>query len=170
MIYFIVLGLLLTLFLKRNPLLLLDQVQFRYPYIILVALFLQIVMFAVFELNPVQYAYLLELTMLILVIGLWFNRHLPGVVCIMAGAIVNMISVLIHGGRMPVMERAAELAQIPFSPEDARHQLMTPDDIWWLGDWIPLFKVVISPGDVLVGIGIIWFLVKISPKRIKHVG
>lgn len=168
MIYFIFIGILISYILGHSPIRSFDHVRFRYPLLIIGALIIQIVLFVIFRLNPVHYAYLLEITMLLLLIGLWLNRRLSGVKWIAIGTVLNLISLLIHKGRMPVMEKALQIARITSIPDDARHQLLTESLFWWLGDWIPIYKGVLSIGDIFVGIGIILFLIINSPPRRTH--
>lgn len=168
MIYFIFIGVVVAYLIGKSPLRCFDQIHFRYPLLIIGALFLQIVLFVIFRLNPVHNAYLLELTMLLLLLGLWMNRSLSGLKWITLGSMLNLVSLLVHKGRMPVMDKALEIAGIVYSTNDARHQAMTGYSIWWLGDWIPLYKVVISIGDLLVGIGVVLFFIMNSPSRRNH--
>ncbi|MGO4274788.1 DUF5317 family protein, partial [Paenibacillus sp. TAF58] len=99
---------------------------------------------------------------------LWINRHVPGVIFICVGAALNLLAISIHGGLMPISEKAIIMSGFDGSPFDAnnpRHQLMNTSHFWWLGDWIPFFKHVISIGDVFVGIGFIRFLLGTTSKR-----
>jgi len=68
---------------------------------------------------------------------------------------------------MPVSEKALQMTgQESFMLEtDARHHLLNESVFWVLGDWIPLIRYVLSPGDLLAGLGIILLIIKHSELR-----
>lgn len=165
MIYFVLLAIIITVSVGRSPMKCLDRIEIRLPALFIGSLLSQVILFVLFRLNPITYSYLFELTLIVLIIGLWLNRRIYGFKWILVGTILNLLAVIVHNGRMPVMEEALEIARISYTPDDARHQLLIDSTFWWLGDWIPLYKKVISLGDVCIGLGVIVFLLYNSPSR-----
>lgn len=165
MYYFFLIAIVVTLLTKRSPLKSFDNVKLRFPYLFIGAFILQVILFVLFELNTVRFAYLFELTLAIIILGLWINRQIRGMKWILVGCFLNLAAIIIHSGRMPVIKSALDIARISYTPEDARHQLLIDSAYWWLGDWIPLYKKVLSIGDFCVGIGIIIFFLHNSPLR-----
>lgn len=168
MIYVILSSVILAYLVGRSPIKCFETIHFRYPVLLIGALMLQFILFYLFKINPIRNMYLLELSVLILLAGLWLNRNLPGIIWFMFGSLLNFLAIVIHHGRMPVSEAALKIAHIPYSPDDSRHMWMTDTYFWWLGDWIPIYKKVISIGDILVGIGVVMFILKNSPLRRKN--
>lgn len=168
MIYLLMIALGLSYLAGRSPFKCFDHVRFRYPFLLIGALLLQIILFVVFRLHPVRFSYLLEMTVLLLLAGLWFNRNIAGIHAIALGCTLNLLAVIFHHGRMPVLEQSLRIAGLTDIPDDARHQLVTESLFWWLGDWIPLYKMVISIGDLCVGAGMMIFIFKNSPLRRKN--
>ncbi|NOU74012.1 hypothetical protein GC098_21860 [Paenibacillus sp. LMG 31458] len=141
---------------------------FRMPYLLIGTFAFQIFIYWLSHRTGRDYPILLELSFAIMIVGLWMNRHLPGVIFICFGAVLNLLTISIHGGLMPVSEKALMMSGYngsAFDTDDPRHQLMNTSNFWWLGDWIPFFKHVISMGDVFVGIGFIRFLLGTTAKR-----
>ncbi|SEB75364.1 DUF5317 family protein [Paenibacillus sp. GP183] len=172
MIYFIIAGVILCLILKRNLLTIVNSVTtFKMPYLLISTFTFQILIYWLSNRTQRSYPILLELSFAVMILGLWMNRHLPGIIFICFGALLNLISIIVHGGLMPVSEKAMIISGINASHLDApRHQLMNTSNFWWLGDWIPFIRHVISIGDVSVGFGFILFLLGITLKRDKHEG
>lgn len=120
-----------------------------------------------------QFPIILFLTFIGMVYGLFRNRHIPGIPWILTGTITNIIALLTHKGLMPVSESAMNVAGLQHLldySQDSRHQAMEDSLFWWLGDWIPFLapigeNFILSPGDVIIGIGLILFCVKNSTKR-----
>lgn len=174
MIYFILAGLLLCIILKRNLLTIVDSFAiFRMPYLLIGTFAFQIFIYWLSNRTGRDYPILLELSFAIMILGLWMNRHLPGIIFICFGALFNLFAISIHGGLMPVSEKALMMSGYngsAFVTDDPRHQLMNTSSYWWLGDWIPFFKHVISIGDISVGFGFIRFLLGTTSKREQHEG
>ncbi|WP_438444270.1 DUF5317 domain-containing protein [Gorillibacterium sp. sgz5001074] len=166
--YFFAIAIIIAFISGRNPLKCLDEVKFRYTLVIIGSLLSQVILFVFFRLNPVHYAYLFEATLISLIVSLWFNRNTFGIKWIFSGATLNLMSLLLNGGRMPVLRGALDIAQISYASDDARHQLIQDSKYWFLGDWIPLYKLVLSIGDICVGIGIVVFVLNNSPPRRTH--
>ncbi|WP_458127248.1 DUF5317 domain-containing protein [Paenibacillus sp. Z3-2] len=118
--------------------------------------------------------YLLEVTFFMMLVCLWLNRAKPGIKLILSGCLLNFIVLTVNGGKMPVSLialKAARLEHLNDYSHSSRHQGMEDSHLYWLGDWIPFItpvgtNYVLSPGDVLVGFGLILFILGISKRRI----
>ncbi|MBA2870381.1 putative RDD family membrane protein YckC [Anoxybacillus calidus] len=169
MIYFVLVGILISLFLKKNPLTIV-AVELKAPFVMIGCLLVQIVLAYLAIVKHLYYPIILDITFIIMLVCLFLNRHLPGVKWIFAGALLNTLALILHNGFMPVSETAMKIAKLDVSFQgDSRHQSMEDSIFWWLGDWIPFFtpigtNYVISLGDVFVGIGLILFIVRNSLK------
>lgn len=166
MISFILIAIVLTLFCKRNPLNVIRNVQFKSPYLILLALGLQIVIvFSGALLNSARIPLLL-LSAFAAFLFLWRNKDLKGLLFVLSGFVLNISAILLNQGEMPVSAKAAELAGVraPIA-DNLRHELFEHSSLWWLYDWIPFIHTVLSPGDVLVAIGISYFWIVNSKER-----
>lgn len=168
MIYFVVVGLIMVFILKRNPISLLTELTFRVPWLIIGCLLLQFLLAWLTAKNYWRSTLLLELTFVAMLIGLFYNRHYMGIKWMITGTALNLLALFLHNGLMPVSRKAMQIAQLSITDfsGDSRHQWMDTSDSWWFGDWIPLFKHVISPGDLFIGIGTIIFIVYYSRKRV----
>jgi hypothetical protein len=111
-----------------------------------------------------------------LLIGIWcfYNRDVAGVLCITIGAAMNMLAMAFHGGAMPV--HASTLAALgqDFAPGTAlaasKDLVIQSSPLGWLADWL-VFRVgpiaiIASPGDLVVLIGILYWLL-VSPSQRK---
>lgn len=169
MIYFIIAGIILCIILKRNLLTVVNSfTAFRMPYLLIGTFAFQIFIYWLSNSTHRNYPILLELSFAVIIVGLWMNRHLPGIIFICFGAGLNLLALIIHGGLMPVSEKAMMMFGFngfSLDADDPRHQLMNTSHFWWLGDWIPFFKHAISIGDIFVGSGFVRFLLGTAAKR-----
>ena len=166
--YFLLFAVVLTLTQKRNPLTFIKNIEFQWPLIILISFGIQIALaFITVETNK-KFEFILILTFVGLIIGLWKNRKIAGVKWIITGASLNLTALILHGGFMPVSKTALIMTGqgITSFENDSRHQLMKDSlQYWILGDWLPVVHYVLSPGDLLVGIGIILLIFCNSSNR-----
>lgn len=160
MIYFILAAIIVTILLKRNPVQLIN-LSFRWPFLIIGSFGTQIALAFITIQTKDKYEIILIATFVCMVLGLWLNRRMAGMKWILIGAILNLLALILHGGLMPVSETAIRLTgQDMGFDTDSRHQLMdSSSPFWFLGDWIPLVQYILSPGDLLVGIGLFRFFV-----------
>jgi len=105
-----------------------------------------------------------------LVVALWLNRSQPGLLLAMVGIAANGLAILVNGGYMPVYMPAVEVAGLTASDLSPAFYVALPTDLGLdfllaagpFGDIlpiaVPLLSNVISVGDVLLAIGIAWFL------------
>jgi len=125
------------------------------------------------------YAFLINgIIYCIVFIWVWLNRQYTGVVIIAAGAFLNMLVMMVNGGRMPVDMKAALSAGLPFEvlESDIKHYITFPGDgtkLAFLSDMIvpPGFlgymMKIVSIGDLFVVIGLlILFFQLVSGKNI----
>jgi hypothetical protein len=167
MFYFIIVAFFITVYQKRNPFSFIRNISFEWPLVILVSFGTQILLTVLTIQTKEKFEWVFILTFVGVVIGLLKNRKIRGVNWIVTGAILNLLALLLHGGTMPVSKKALQLTgqeSILFDT-DARHHLMNESFFWILGDWIPLIRYVLSPGDFFAGIGIILLIVTHSEYR-----
>lgn len=103
----------------------------------------------------------------LLLVWLWFNRHVPGLEIAGIGVAANAIPVLVNAGRMPVWDMGLRIAGL--SPADLEgnsfHFILKADTVGDfviragpMGDVIPLpipfIRDVVSIGDLLLALGI----------------
>jgi hypothetical protein len=103
------------------------------------------------------------------------NRWIPGAIAMALGLVLNLVVVGLNAG-MPVSPAAVqtiggsvEAVSVADSP---KHHLMDEDD-WagFLGDVIPVPRpvgIVISVGDVLLYLGLMWFIVQVMRGRSRE--
>jgi hypothetical protein len=95
-----------------------------------------------------------------------FNRHLPGIVLMAVGVVLNTSAIIANGGTMPLWSPAARIAgtlRMFAADESGVHNNSTLADadvrLWLLTDilpvpgWVP-FATVYSIGDVLLTLGV----------------
>lgn len=171
MFYFLLLGILVSYIVGRNPISVIQNVYFRFPFLFLLCFGVQVVLEVLVVQTQKQYPFILMLTFVGLLIGFYVNRRIQGIKWIMVGALLNFFALLFHGGLMPVSLRAMNwFGEAESWTTDSRHQLMEDTLFKWLGDWIPFMTPtgateVLSPGDVLVGCGLIVFMIYNSSLR-----
>jgi hypothetical protein len=151
----------------------LAHVPFRFGWVALIALVLQVVIFSgawsnskLASLTPVLYV----ASMLLLAVVIALNWRLPGFALIGVGVLSNALVIGLNGGRMP----ASLDALIAAGLEDvavkagalgsaANSTLIGPKtrlpflaDIFAIPHWVPLANVI-SIGDILIAAGAVWF-------------
>ncbi len=96
--------------------------------------------------------------------SLWLNRHHGWLRPVLLGAALNAAAILANGGRMPVSAAALSRIAHPLLPDvhsgaDPWHVLAAPGiPLSYLGDILAVqiggVGVILSPGDVLMAVGI----------------
>jgi len=104
------------------------------------------------------------------------NRAVAGIPAVAAGVIMNLLVMAFHGGAMPI--RAETLAQIghTFAPGTllmgSKDVVVQSAMLWLLSDWLVLpagaTTYVASPGDVVVMVGVIWWLLFSHPREERN--
>lgn len=109
------------------------------------------------------------LVLLLVGYGLYQNRHLKSLYLVLLGLLLNALVIFANGGHMPVSLPAlrqvglGELENLLRNRSDAVHTLLDETTrLPFLGDVIPLPPLVkvISPGDVLILLGIVGVVVE----------
>lgn len=111
----------------------------------------------------------------LLVAFVWVNRRLPAAPLILVGLLMNAVVIAANQG-MPVSEAAIRANAgndvILTSGDDAKHHLMTDDDVLtWFADVIPVpppIRAVVSIGDVLLYLGVACFVVMVMIGRFEE--
>ena len=164
----IVLSILLTLLLKGNPMKVLTY-RYRCIFLFPIPLFLQLLGMWWIRISP---AFNIGSYILLLVV-LSLNFHIPGILYVFSGVLMNTIAVSLNGGKMPVLRWMA--SQIGIHSVDAKHVFV--DTVNWrilLGDIATVVfpwgrSFVISVGDVLITLGIaIFFLSVLKAGEMQH--
>jgi uncharacterized protein DUF5317 len=117
----------------------------------------------------------LILSYVLLLAFLAINRWVPAAKLMALGLLLNLVVVALNGG-MPVTARAVELAggsvDYVAANESAKHHLATEDDLLvFLGDVIPVPEpvgIVLSIGDVLLYVGVAWFVIQVMRGRSRE--
>lgn len=173
MVYFILIGILLTFILRRRLLSSLLQLRFKASLLMFFGLGLQIFLAYYTKFTGHTLPFLLEGSFLLILICLLFNCEKPGIQLIFVGCFLNWIALTVNGGKMPVALsalKAAGLEHLNDYSGSSRHQNMDASRLDWLGDWIPFItpvgtNYVMSPGDLIVGFGLIIFILGLSQRR-----
>ncbi len=149
-------------------------IKIRFGWLIILAFFLQRMPFALSA--PSSFVELkkalLVLSYVLLLWALSRNLHLWSMRILALGTVLNFAAIVANGGLMPVSPAArlqagmTVIGQSGFGtvlPEGTG--ILLPVDqtnLWFLSDIIPISSVggVFSPGDVLIGVGLLFFLVE----------
>lgn len=152
----------------------LAAVRFRHSYLILAALLVQVLIFGRWwqaNVEPPMLSSAFYITsMLLLSIACWVNRHVPGILLLGLGLLLNATVILANGGHMPTSLEAMRAAGViasdaTFDSIRANNSSLIGENtpLWFLGDImavparVPLANVF-SIGDVIIGLGALAFL------------
>jgi len=142
----------------------LERLQLRLPWLVVLAMAVQIVIFsrlgsplgetASLWGHVVSYALLLAFAVL--------NRRNLGVLLAGIGALLNAIVIVANGGYMPASKRALDLAGLIATSQthnnsivaDESARLLPLGDVMAVPGGIPFFSNVFSMGDVLIAVGV----------------
>ncbi|WP_172251191.1 DUF5317 domain-containing protein [Saccharibacillus deserti] len=173
MVYFLLTGLVWMLLLGRNPLFMLIHLRFKASYLLIGSLGIQIYL-AFYTLRTGEtIPFLLEGAFVALLVCFALNRKKAGIPLIGLGCSMNLVALFSNGGKMPVSSEALRQAGLEHLTDyslASRHSGMGENSFAWLGDWIPFLtpvgtNYVLSPGDLVVGIGLILFMLGMSKRR-----
>lgn len=139
----------------------LSQLQFRWPWVMLGGLLVQVVLFSdlvssrIGAAGPPIYA----VSTAAVVLAVVANRGITGMPVVAMGAASNFAAIIANGGFMPAA-RGALQALGKVEATGYSNSVVAPDpalwpltDIFALPTWLP-FANVFSVGDVLIGIGV----------------
>ena len=160
----VALGLLLALVLGGNPSRL-AEVRFRFSGAVAASLLIQIVLFS--ELGrgidrPVRSALHLASYGLLAAFAL-ANLRVRALLPVFLGMTLNGLAIAANGGSMPLSKAAAHAAGIP-TADSGTNVSVNAHQLWFLGDvfalpaQLPLANVF-SVGDLLIGLGMIAFII-----------
>jgi hypothetical protein len=150
------------------------SVRLRWPALIFLAVLVrygaEILLTRGFEPALAVQPILLVGASILLLVGLWANRQLPGMAIAFVGVASNAIVLAVNGGRMPIW--AASLSAAGFGPADVSPAIHTilpasldTSFVVHLGPFadvipipLPLIANVASIGDVVIAFGLAFFL------------
>ena len=106
----------------------------------------------------------------------WFNRRIPGAILFGAGLTLNLIVILVFGGRMPVLlprdidPNSAVLAVLKGGLDPLHVALPHPQGLWFLGDILAIPGIgghasLVSIGDLLMAAGVAWLIIRCSQRE-----
>lgn len=113
------------------------------------------------------------LTFVLVLMGIWVNRRLPGMWLVGVGVLLNLVVIAANGGSMPVDRdlavRAGSTAMVELLDSTAYTNHMAAGEgtrLRWLGDVLALPMVAPRPkffspgsvGDILVTLGACWLI------------
>ncbi len=139
----------------------LGEIRLQRWWAIAAALVLQIAVISVFpdQLGPTASGVLHVFSYLLALVFVWANRHLGGMVVIVAGGLMNLAAIAANGGVMPAQRSALERAGIiADSPTFENSAPVDDARLWFLGDVFAIpsgvpFANVFSIGDVVLVLG-----------------
>ena len=145
----------------------LERLSLRLPWLVVIALLLQIVAF-----SPVGAGLpsVVDVTLHIASYGLLLtcvaaNLRRPAVMCFGLGVLSNAVTVAVNGGYMPASRAAVRLAGLPISAQPHNNSelagsgahLVFLSDVFALPHAVPLANIF-SVGDILIAIGLAWLI------------
>jgi hypothetical protein len=159
-LYALVIGLVVGFIVGGRPAGL-AQLQFRWPWVMLTGLLVQVVLFSEFvssrvgDAGPPIYA----ASTAAVILAVLANRRITGMPIVALGAACNFAAIMANGGFMPASRGALE-ALGKVDATGYSNSVVSPDpalapltDIFALPIWLP-FANVFSVGDVLIGVGV----------------
>jgi hypothetical protein len=150
------------------------EVKIKAPALIFGCFFIQVGSMYFYKETPtisLWFSILILISYLLLSVGAWLNRKLPGFKLFSLGMFMNFLVIASNGGRMPVSSKALEEANLShyiaiLESGYKKHQLMNESTIFpYLGDVIPLhlpyalMNMVVSVGDLFVTLGMCLFFI-----------
>jgi hypothetical protein len=107
----------------------------------------------------------------------WFNRRIPGAIIFGSGLTLNLIVIVVFGGRMPVLvphdadPNSPVLALLRGGLDPLHVALEHPQGLWFLGDILAIPSIgghssLVSIGDLVMAAGVAWLIIRCSrPSR-----
>ena len=158
-LYAIVAGLLIG-FLLGGRLEAIAETQFRWGWLAILALAIQLVLFSPLGGglgDATRWIYLASTALVVIVVVA--NLRLPGLPIVLLGALSNLAAIVANGGSMPASPAAlaalgGSVHSGPTNSVVLEHPALEPlTDIFAMPAWIP-FANIFSIGDVLIAIGV----------------
>lgn len=139
----------------------LAQIPFRWGWLAVIGLFVQVLLFAEPVAERIGAAGTpIYLASTVAVLGAVVrNSRIPGMPLVVLGAASNLVAIVLNGGVMPASPEAMA-ALVPAGSGFSNSAVMDDPAVWPLTDiftlptWVP-FANVFSVGDVLIGLGVV---------------
>jgi hypothetical protein len=162
----------------------LTELGFRHAWLPVAALLAQVLIISVLPGGAGDSNAAIHLaTYAVLGVFLVLNRHVPGLLVVAAGGVLNFAAIATNGGVMPADPDAVAAAGIPQAAAQFANSSPTEDaPLGFLGDvfhtpgWLPIHNVF-SVGDVVIVLGAFILLHRASgtplgrlPRRLRPVG
>lgn len=159
--------------LKKGSINRLSETNFKVSSLIIFCLLLQFFVVYAGDYIPFinnTFPYWIILSYLLLSFAAFLNRHLDGFKFFLLGLLLNAIVIIVNGGRMPVSAKALETIGMSediqvLADGFKKHELVQDQTVLtFLADIIPLkspfvlMSIVVSIGDIIMTIGICWFI------------
>jgi hypothetical protein len=180
-IYEYVVAIIIIAYLQKKSFSSLWEVKIKAPSLIVGCFIIQVGAMYFYQETPSYARWFLVfilLSYLLLSIGAWMNRNLPGFGLFSIGMFMNFLVIACNGGRMPVSRNALEEANLShyidiLETGYKKHQLMNESTILpFLGDVVPLhfpyalMNMVVSVGDLVITFGMcLFFFVTITNNK-----
>ena len=150
----------------------LGEVRIRWAWLAIAAVAVQLALMHWFPERVSLARVLFPLTHLAILAVAWMNRDLMGMRLLAIGFALNLLTITVNGGFMPITPEALVRVGAAESVDavtlhsrrlPSKGLVMTREEtrLWWLSDIIPLrfpLKAVISFGDVFIAAGIFLFV------------
>ena len=124
---------------------------------------------------------ILVCSQLLLLVFIWLNRDKVGIKILGLGLLLNLVVILLNQGLMPIAPETAQslFPEVPVSawqigsrPGRSKNIILPAGDtrLAWLSDsillpeWFPWTRAL-SPGDLLIVLGVFWLLAVEDPKQ-----
>lgn len=123
---------------------------------------------------------ILILSQLALAFLVFLNRHLPGAKLFLLGLVLNLVVMMANGGWMPVTQSTyqyvhpGKTTEIGVRPPLSKNIVLAREEtnFWILSDIIPVplpwRSWAVSVGDILLIIGVTFFIFKTTSTKGKH--
>lgn len=137
----------------------LGQVRLRHSWLIVGALFVQILITEIVTDGPRPVLIGLHLgTYAVAGVAIWANRSIPGLLGLAVGAAMNAVTIALNDGTLPASPHAVAAAGLAEKSGFENSGVLAHPVLPWLGDimatpsWLP-FRNVISIGDIVILVG-----------------
>lgn len=150
----------------------LGELQFRWPWVMVGGLCVQVVLFSdavtswIGPAGPPIYV----LSTAAVIAAVLANHAIPGVPVVAIGAVSNLLAIVANGGYMPASPAALQALGRVESPAYS-NSAVVPDpvlapltDVFAMPTWVPTANVF-SVGDVLIGMGVAIIVVTAMRRR-----
>jgi Family of unknown function (DUF5317) len=169
-------------FLRKGNLKAMARLKLKWGWVFPLLLIIQFLIFAFqndIEMLGQASGYIYIVVYILGMLFLFMNRHHKGFTLILIGVFLNFLVMAVNGGRMPVSLEAAAVLDPGYLEAlkeglYAKHTILTESTkLGFLGDIIPLTDPyprtqIISIGDVIMNIGIFFFIQHLMLDHIKE--